>query len=148
MPRGVYSFALHLRPQKSHKSTIGSARQNAQSSKHEAHALLSEKNERYDPIDCRRQPASDRTAEPSHEGSATWSLGGLGAQEERMLLNSPSRARLFAVRVRQPLGDQRRMKLAVFVEGALANNVVSVFHLADVDVVDLLVAVILTHPFR
>ena len=60
-----------------------------------------------------------------------------------------SRDRLFALsRVRQPLGDQRRMKFAVFVESTLANDVVAVFHLAGVDVIDFLVAVILAHPFR
>src|SRR6267143_1951546 len=48
----------------------------------------------------------------------------------------------------EPLRDESCVDYAALLRGALANHIVPVINLAGVNVVDLLVAVILTHPFR
>ena len=50
--------------------------------------------------------------------------------------------------VRKPLGDQSGMEYAALLPSALANDGVAIFHLAGIDIVDLLVTVKLTDPFR
>src|SRR5215467_10191041 len=50
------------------------------------------------------------------------------------------------VRVRKALGDQGGVQHTVLAHSALADDVVAIFHLAGVNVVDLLVGVVLAHP--